>query len=120
MGTKVELHRKSSDWRSANCLKHSRFHLGDISCHILKDCAIVIINARPPINLLHLRYLLHSVNQYCVMKKRDLFAMKERDHKFNKTTNFSVSIANLKNRAMLYGSLDIYLLHALFLSVNKQ
>ena len=53
------------------------------------------------------------------MKKRDLFAMKERDHKIKKATKFSVSVANLRNWAMLYGSLDIYFLHALiFLSAN--
>ena len=54
-------------------------------------------------------HLLHSINQYCVMKKRDLLAMKERDLKFNKTVKFSLSVANLRNQGMLYGSLDIYL-----------
>ena len=48
------------------------------------------------------------------MKKRDLFAMKERDLKFNKTVKFSLSVANLRNQAMLYCSLDIYLRHNLF------
>ena len=43
------------------------------------------------------------------MKKRDPFAMKERDLKFNKTVKFSLSVANLRNQAMLYGSLDIFL-----------
>ena len=31
-----------------------------------------------------LSQLLHSINQYCIMKKRDLFAMNEMDLKFNK------------------------------------
>ena len=52
-------------------------------------------------------HLLHGINQYCVMKKRDLFAMQERDLKFNKTVKFSLSVANLRNQAMLYGSQDI-------------
>ena len=47
------------------------------------------------------------------MKKMDLFAMKERDLKFNKTVKFSLSVANLRNQAMLYGSLNIYLRHTL-------
>ena len=47
------------------------------------------------------------------MKKRDPFAMKEMDLKFNKSVKFSLSVAYLRNRAMLYGSLDIYLRHAL-------
>ena len=34
------------------------------------------------------------------MKKRGLFAMKERDLKFNKTIKFSLSLANLRNQAM--------------------
>ena len=41
------------------------------------------------------------------MKKRDLFAMPERDLKFNITVKFSLSIANLRNQARLYGSLEI-------------
>ena len=54
------------------------------------------------------------------MKKRDLFAMKERDLKFNKTVKFSLSVANLRNQAMLYGSLDIYRQHTLIiLSRNR-
>ena len=44
-----------------------------------------------------------------IMKKRDLFAMKERDLKFNKTVKISSSVANLRNQVMPYGSLDIYL-----------
>ena len=64
---------------------------------------------RPPI------HLLHSINKYCVMKKRDPFAMKERDLKFNKTIKFSLSVAKLRNQAMLYGSLDIYLRHILII-----
>ena len=53
------------------------------------------------------------------MKKRGLFAMKERDLKFIKTIKFSLPIANLSDQAMLYSSRDIYLLHALiFLSGN--
>ena len=36
------------------------------------------------------------------MKKRDLFAMKERDLKFNKTVKISLSVANLRNQAMPY------------------
>ena len=47
------------------------------------------------------------------MKKRDLFAMKEKDLKFNKTIKFSLSIENLRNQAMLYGSLEIYFRHNL-------
>ena len=35
--------------------------------------------------------------------------MKERDFKFNKTIKFSLSVANLRNQAILYGSLNIYL-----------
>ena len=74
---------------------------GNMSClyNSISDCYYT----RP---LIH---LLHTINQYCVMKKRDLFAMKERDLRFNKTVKFSLSVANLRNRAMLYGSLDIYL-----------
>ena len=49
------------------------------------------------------------------MKKRDLFAMKERDLKFNKTVKISSSVANLRNQAMPYGSLDIYLRHNLII-----
>ena len=41
-------------------------------------------NAHPPI------HLLHSINQYCVMKKRDLFPMNEMDLKFNKICIFFV------------------------------
>ena len=70
--------------------------------------------SRPPF------HLLHSINQYCVMKKRDLFAMKERDLKFNKTVKFSLSVANLRNQAMVYGSLNINLRHTLIiLSGNR-
>ena len=47
------------------------------------------------------------------MKKRDWCAMKEMDLKFNKTVKFSLSVANLRNQAMLYRSLDIYLQHTL-------
>ena len=43
------------------------------------------------------------------MKKIDLFAMKARELKFNKTDKFSLSVANLRTQAMLYGSLDIIL-----------
>ena len=49
------------------------------------------------------------------MKKRDLFAMKERDLKFNKTVKISSSVANLRNQAMPYDSLDIYLRHTLII-----
>ena len=49
------------------------------------------------------------------MKKRDLFGMKERDLKFNKTVKISLSVANLRNQAMPYGSLDIYLRHTLII-----
>ena len=49
------------------------------------------------------------------MKKRDLFAMKERDLKFNKTVKISSSVENLRNQAMPYGSLDIYLRHTLII-----
>ena len=38
------------------------------------------------------------------MKKRDLFTMKEGDLKINKTVEFSLSVANLRNQAMLYGT----------------
>ena len=38
--------------------------------------------------------LLHSINQYCVMNKRDLFAMNEMDLKFNKIVSFFLSVAN--------------------------
>ena len=64
--------------------------------------------SRPPIHL-------HDINQYCVMKKIDLFALKKRDLKFNKTTKFSLSVANLRNQAMLYGSLDIYFRYTLII-----
>ena len=60
-------------------------------------------------------HLLLSINQYFVMKKRDLFVVKERDLKFNKSVKFSLSVANLRNQAMLYGSLDIYLRHTLII-----
>ena len=49
------------------------------------------------------------------MKKRDLFAMKGRDLKFNKTVQISLSVENLRNQAMPYGSLDIYLRHTLII-----
>ena len=49
------------------------------------------------------------------MKKRDLFAMKERDLKFNKTVKISPSVANLRNQAMPYGNLDIYLRHTVII-----
>ena len=49
------------------------------------------------------------------MKKRDLFAMKERELKFNKTVKISFSVANLWKQAMPYGSLDIYLRHTLII-----
>ena len=55
----------------------------------------IMDESRPPI------HLLHSINQYCVMKKRDLFAMKERGLKFNKTVKLSLSVTNLRNQAML-------------------
>ena len=43
------------------------------------------------------------------MKKKDLFTMMERDLKFNKTVKISLSVANLRNQAMAYSSLDIFL-----------
>ena len=49
------------------------------------------------------------------MKKRDLFTMMERDLKFNKTVKISLSVANLRNQAMAYSSLDIYLRHILII-----
>ena len=49
------------------------------------------------------------------MKKKDLFAMKERDLKFNKTVKISLSVANRWNKAMAYDSLGIYLRHALII-----
>ena len=49
------------------------------------------------------------------MKKKDLFAMKERDLKFNRTVKISLSVANLSNQAMPYGSLDIYLRHTVII-----
>ena len=51
---------------------------------------------RPPIPLLH------SKNQYCIMKKRDL--------KFIQIIQFSFSIANCRNQTMLFRDLIIYLL----------
>ena len=60
-------------------------------------------------------HLLHSINQYCVMEKMDLFAMKERDLQFNKTVKFSLSVANLRNQATIYSNLDIYLRHTLII-----
>ena len=53
------------------------------------------------------------------MKKRDLFAMKERDLKFNKNVKISLSVANLRNQAMPYGSLDIYIRHTLIILILK-
>ena len=44
---------------------------------------------QPPI------YLLHSINQYRVIKKRDLFAMNETDLKFNKIVIIFLSVANV-------------------------
>ena len=41
--------------------------------------------------------------------------MKERDLKIIKADKFSLSVANLRNQAMLYGSLDIYLRHTLII-----
>ena len=49
------------------------------------------------------------------MKNRDLFAVKERDLRFNKTVKISLSVANFRNQAMVYGSLDIYLQHTLII-----
>ena len=40
------------------------------------------------------------------MEKRDLFAMMDRDIKFNKNVKFSLSVAKFRNQAMLYGSLE--------------
>ena len=50
----------------------------------------------------------YSINQYCVTNKRDLFAMKKRDLKSNKTINFSLSPANLRNRAIQYGKRALF------------
>ena len=43
--------------------------------------------------------------------------MQERDLKLKKkkTVKFSLSVANLRNQAMLYSSLDIYLRHTLII-----
>ena len=49
------------------------------------------------------------------MKKKDLFALKERDLKFNKTVKISLSVATLRNQAMPYDSLDIYFRHTLII-----
>ena len=49
------------------------------------------------------------------MKKRYLFAMKEAELKFNKTVKFSLPVANLRNQAMQYDSLDIYIRHTLII-----
>ena len=76
-----------------------------IVCFIRDDRSVL----RPSV------HLLHSIYQYCVMKKKDLFAMKERDLKFNKTVKFSLSVANLRNQAMLYGSHLIYLRYHLII-----
>ena len=45
--------------------------------------------------------------------------MKERDLRFNKTVKFSLSVANLRSQAVLYGSLDIYLRHTLIILLGK-
>ena len=49
------------------------------------------------------------------MKKRDLFAMKEKDLKFYEAVKCSLSVANLRNQEMLHDSLDIYLRHTLII-----
>ena len=87
------------NWTYPDCKRKIRSHLTYIFymwivCFIRDDSSLL----RPSV------HLLHSINQYCVMKKKDLFAMKERDLKFNKTVKFSLSVANLRNQAVLYGS----------------
>ena len=47
------------------------------------------------------------------MNEKVLFTMKEMDHKFDKTVNFLISVANLRNEAMLFDSHYIYLQHIL-------
>ena len=66
-------------------------------------------DSKPPI------HLIHSIYQYGVMKKWDMFAMKERDIKVYETVKISLSVANLRNQAMLYSSLDIYLQQTLII-----
>ena len=100
-----------SDWADAQadlslCWVH--IHIVGFVTRRLILALTYSVKTRPPI--------LHSRNQYCVMKKRGLFAMKKRDLKFNKTVKFSLSVANLRNQAMLYGSLDIYLRHTVYLN----
>ena len=47
------------------------------------------------------------------MKERELFTMKEMDLKFDKTVNFLILVANLRNQVMLFDSHYIYLQHIL-------
>ena len=52
-------------------------------------------------------HLLHSINQYCVMKKRNQFPMNEINLEFNKI--FFLVSRKLKIPEMLFDSLDVYL-----------
>ena len=51
----------------------------------------------------------HKINTHCVMKKRDLFPMNERDLNFSKIVIFSNKYKKLKNPKMLFDGLDVYL-----------
>ena len=48
-----------------------------------------------------------KINIVLSMKKRDLSVVKERDLKFNEIIIFSFSVANCRNRTMLYDDLLI-------------
>ena len=58
-------------------------------------------------------HLLHSINQYCLMKKRDLLSMNEMDLKFNKVGSIFLAVDNFLNPTMLCDSLDVDLQNAL-------
>ena len=65
LNSAVNSYLKPEDQWSSNA------HL--IMLFIMKSCNIKDMSIRPPIQLLH------SNIQYCIMKKRDLFAMNEMD-----------------------------------------
>ena len=52
--------------------------------------------------------LLRSINQYCVMKKRDLFHMNEMDHKFNQIHIFFLTIEYFRIPKLLFDGLDLW------------
>ena len=55
-------------------------------------------------------FLINFMFDACATKKRDLSAMKESGLKFNTIIKFSFSVANRRNRTMLFCDLFVYLL----------